>query len=547
MTTTDGRIGPSAPAPKFEKRPSPVRKANRAVDERFHTQRALRENLNKVFPDHWSFMIGEIALYSFIILLLTGIYLTLFFDPSNTEVIYHGSYVPLKGVEMSRAYASTLDISFDTRAGLIFRQIHHWAALLFVASIIVHCFRVFFTGAYRKPREINWLIGVGLLVLGTLEGFAGYSLPDDLLSGTGLRIAASIAQSIPVIGTWASFLVFNGEWPGTDLLPRLYVVHILLVPGLLLALIGAHLGILWFQKHTDFPGPGKTEDNVVGHRVFPVFAVKSGAFFMMVFAMLALLGGLAQINPIWIFGPYDPSKVSSASQPDFYIGFLDGSTRLMPPWEFRGLGHTIPAVFWPTVILPGILFTLLALWPWLESMFTGDRESHNLLQRPRDAPTRTGIGMMSISFYLVLLISGGNDVIAKTFSISLNAMTWAGRIGLIIVPPITYVATKKLCIGLQKRDHDIAHHGIETGIIRQLPTGEFVEDHRPKLPPVSDYPQVPTHRYELSAPGDHSDGNGNGKGGGLATRARKAVTGFFVEETPGEESADDAPVGGSHH
>jgi ubiquinol-cytochrome c reductase cytochrome b subunit len=533
MTTTSG-LPASAPAPRFEKRPSLVRKANRAVDERFHTQRALRENLNKVFPDHWSFMIGEIALYSFVILLLTGIYLTLFFDPSNTEVIYHGSYVPLKGVEMSRAYASTLDISFDVRAGLIFRQIHHWAAVLFVASIMVHLFRVFFTGAYRKPREINWLIGVGLLILGTLEGFAGYSLPDDLLSGTGLRIAASIAQSIPVIGTWASFLVFDGKWPGTNFLPRLYVVHILLVPGLLLALIGAHLGILWFQKHTDFPGPGKTEDNVIGHRVFPVFAVKSGGFFMMVFAMLALLGGLAQINPIWAFGPYDPSKVSAASQPDFYIGFLDGSTRLMPPWEFRGFGHTIPAVFWPTVILPGILFTLLALWPWLESLYTGDREVHHLLQRPRENPTRTAIGVMSITFYLVLLLSGGNDVIAKTFSISLNAMTWAGRIGLIILPPIMYVVTKKLCYALQARDHETEHHGIETGIIRQLPSGEFVEDHRPKPAPVSDYHMVPTHRFELSPP---SHGEELGKEG-IATRVGKAVTGFFTEERP--EGGDEA-------
>ncbi|WP_261565823.1 cytochrome bc1 complex cytochrome b subunit [Frankia gtarii] len=533
----------TASPPEFVKRPTPVRKANRAIDERFGTQPGLRRNLNKVFPDHWSFMIGEIALYSFIVLLLTGIYLTLFFDPSNTEVIYNGSYVPLKGVEMSRAYASTLDISFDTRAGLVFRQIHHWAALIFVASIVVHLFRVFFTGAYRKPREVNWLIGVGLLILAILEGFAGYSLPDDLLSGTGLRIAASIAQSIPIIGTWASFLLFNGEFPGDNFLPRLYVIHILLVPGVLLALIGAHMGILWHQKHTDFPGPGKTEHNVVGHRVFPVFAVKSGGFFMMVFAMLALLGGLAQINPIWMFGPYDPSKVSSASQPDWYIGFLDGSTRLMPPWEFRGLGHTVPAVFWPTAVLPGILFTLLALYPFLEARFTGDTKSYNLLQRPREAPTRTALGAMSISFYLVLWISGGNDVIAKTFSISLNAMTWAGRIGLIIVPPIAYAITKKICLSLQEKDAEVEHHGIETGIIRQLPSGEFVEDHRPKPTPVPDHPQVPNDRFALPSANGHGDGDGKG----LARRAGKAVSGFFVEEKETGPGGPSTPVGGGKH
>ena len=543
MTTST----PAATTPKFQKRPGAIRKLNRAIDERFGTQAFLRRNLNKVFPDHWSFMIGEIALYSFVILLLTGVYLTLFFDPSNEEVIYDGSYVPLKGVEMSRAYESTLAISFDVRAGLVFRQIHHWAALVFVAAIMVHLARVFFTGAFRKPREVNWLIGVGLLMLALVEGFAGYSLPDDLLSGTGLRIAAAIAQSIPIIGTWATFLVFDGEFPGNNVIPRLYVLHILLVPGILLALIGAHLGILWHQKHTDFPGPGKTEHNVVGHRVLPVFAVKSGGFFMMTFAVLALLGGLAQINPIWNFGPYDPSKVSSASQPDWYIGFLDGSTRLFPPWEFRGLGHTVPAVFWPTIVLPGIMFTLLALYPWLEAKFTGDKASHNLLQRPRETPVRTGLGVAAISFYLVLMISGGNDIIAKTFSISLNAMTWAGRIGAIILPPISFFITWKICHALQARDAEIEHHGIETGIIRQLPSGEFVEDHRPKPPAVPDHPLVPTNRFAL--PGE----NGHGERGGLVRRAGKAVTGFFTEEQerPKEPTAGGAesgsPSGGGRH
>jgi ubiquinol-cytochrome c reductase cytochrome b subunit len=527
-----------APPPPLSKRPTPVRKLNRAADERFGTQSAIRRNLNKVFPDHWSFLIGEIALYSFIVLILTGIYLTLFFDPSNTEVRYNGSYIPLKGVLMSRAYASTLDISFDTRAGLVFRQIHHWAALLFVAAIVAHLLRVFLTGAFRKPREVNWLIGVGLLVLAILEGFMGYSLPDDLLSGTGLRIFASIAQSIPVIGTWVSFLVFGGRFPGSGLIPRLYVVHILLVPGILLALIGAHLGILWHQKHTDFPGPGKTEHNVIGHRVFPIFAAKSSGFFMLTFGMLALLGGLAQINPIWLYGPYDPSKVSAASQPDWYIGFLDGSTRLFPPWEFRGWGHTVPAVFWPTAVLPGILFTLLAVYPWLEAKFRGDGLSHNLLQRPREVPFRVGIAAMSLTFYLVLLLSGGNDVIAKTFDISLNAMTWAGRIGAIILPPIAYKVAKKICENLNEKDKEVAEHGIETGIIRQLPSGEYVEDHRPKPVPVPSHAIVPADRVALPEPS-------NGHGGGLARRAGKAVGGFFVEhDKAGERETSGTSTGG---
>ncbi|MDQ6874056.1 MAG: ubiquinol-cytochrome c reductase cytochrome b subunit [Actinomycetota bacterium] len=449
------------------------------VDDRFAPAGPLRRTFNKVFPDHWSFMIGEIALYSFVILLITGTYLTLFFNPSQQEVIYHGSYVPLRGITMTQAYESTLRISFDVRGGLIMRQIHHWAALMFMAAIVVHMFRIFFTGAFRKPREVNWLIGVTLLVLGTVEGFAGYSLPDDLLSGTGLRIASSIILSIPVIGSWASFLVFGGEYPGELILGRLYIVHVLLVPGILLALISAHLAILVKQKHTQFPGPGRTEHNVVGVRMFPTFALKGGGFFMLVFSVCALLGGIAQINPIWLYGPYSPAVVSAGSQPDWYIGFLDGSTRLWPAWEIRAFGHTVPAIFWPTVVLPGILFTVLALYPFLEARFTKDRAHHNLLQRPRDVPTRTALGAMAIAFYLVLLISGGNDLIAMKFDISLNAMTWIGRIGLILAPPIAYYLTHRICLGLQQHDREILVHGVETGVIRRLPTGEFIEIHQP--------------------------------------------------------------------
>ncbi|HST64157.1 MAG TPA: cytochrome b, partial [Mycobacteriales bacterium] len=206
------------------------------ADERLSASPAIRRNLNKVFPDNWSFMMGEIALYSFIILLLTGVYLSFFYDPSMTEVRYDGSYSLLRGVEMSRAYDTTLNLSFDVRGGLLMRQIHHWSALLFVAAMVAHMLRTFFTGAFRKPRELNWLLGVGLLTMGIVEGFAGYSLPDDLLSGTGLRIAHAIMLSIPVVGTWVAYAVFGSEFPGTEIIARLYIAHVLLIPGIILAL-----------------------------------------------------------------------------------------------------------------------------------------------------------------------------------------------------------------------------------------------------------------------------------------------------------------------
>jgi ubiquinol-cytochrome c reductase cytochrome b subunit len=352
--------------------------------------------------------------------------------------------------------------------------------------MMVHMFRVFFTGAFRKPRELNWLIGLGLITLGLVEGFAGYSLPDDLLSGTGLRIAAAIMQSIPVIGSWAEFLVFGGKFPGTVIIGRLYIVHVLLVPGILAGMIGAHMALLIKQKHTEFPGPGKTEQTVSGERMYPTYGMKAGGFFFIVFAVCAALGGLAQINPVWLFGPYNPAQVSSGSQPDWYIGFLDGSTRLFPSWEIRLFHHTIPPLFWPTLVLPGILFSLAGAYPFLEAKFTHDKSAHNLLQRPRDVPVRTGLGAMAITFYGVLLVSGGNDLIAKAFDISLNAMTWAGRICLLVLPPLAYAITYKICLGLQRHDREVLEHGIETGIIKLLPNGEFIEVHQP-LGPVDDH------------------------------------------------------------
>jgi ubiquinol-cytochrome c reductase cytochrome b subunit len=452
------------------------------VDERLQLATPLRRIFNKVFPDHWSFLLGEIALYSFIVLLLTGTFLALFFDPSMAEVRYNGSYAPLRGIEMTNAYATSLNLSFDVRGGLIMRQMHHWAALLFMAAIVVHMFRVFFTGAFRKPRELNWIIGIGLFWLGFTEGFAGYSLPDDALSGTGLRIASAIMLSIPVVGSWVTTSLFGGEFPGTDILPRLYILHVLLLPAILLVLITAHMGLLVKQKHTQWPGPGRTNHNVVGVRMFPGFAAKAGGFFMIVFGVIAFMGGVFQINPIWLFGPYQAAVVSAASQPDWYVMFLDGSTRLMPAWDIPLGPYTIPALFWPVVVLPGILTMLPMFYPFIEARMHRDNRAHHLLQRPRDVPTRTALGAMAIAFYVVLVISGSNDVVAEKLDISLNAMTWIGRIGVLIAPPLAYYVAYRICLGLQQHDREVLAHGVETGIIRRLPDGRFIEVHQPLAP-----------------------------------------------------------------
>jgi ubiquinol-cytochrome c reductase cytochrome b subunit len=478
MSTMSPTSGPTTPT-SSNGLTARAGKAADELDQRFHLAAGMRRQINKVFPTHWSFMLGEIALNTFIVLLLSGTYLTLFFDPSMEEVKYHGVYENLRGIEMSRAYASTLELSFDVRGGLFIRQVHHWAALLFVAAIVAHMFRTFFTGAFRKPRETNWAIGVAIALLAGLEGLTGYSLPDDLLSGTGLRIISAITMSPPVIGTWAHWAIFGGEFPGTLIIPRFFIVHVLLIPGILVALIGVHLGLVWYQKHTQFPGPGRTEGNVVGVRILPIFATKAGGFAMTNIGVICIMAGLFQINPIWNFGPYNPSQVSAASQPDWYVGWLDGSTRLWPAWEIYLGNYMIPASFWPTMVIPGIMFTLAFAYPAIERKLTKDNASHNLLQRPRDVPVRTSLGMMAISFMFILLLSGGNDVIAYTFDISLNATTWAGRIGMLLLPPIAYYVTYRICLGLQRADRSILEHGIETGIIKRLPHGEFIEVHQP--------------------------------------------------------------------
>jgi ubiquinol-cytochrome c reductase cytochrome b subunit len=431
-------------------------RAARWVDDRLGAAHVARTALNKVFPDHWSFMIGELALYCFIVLVLTGVYLTFFFDPSSDMTRYTGSYAPLRGVPMTRAFRSALELSFDVRAGLVMRQIHHWAALLFLASMVVHLARVFFTGAFRRPRELNWMIGVTLLILAIFNGLFGYSLLDDQLSGTGLRIIYSITLSVPLIGTWAASLLFGGEFPGPDIIERLYVIHILLVPAIIAVLLVAHLAIIVRQKHTQFSGPGRREDNVVGERMWPTYASKALGLFFLTSAVLCFLGGVFQINPIWIYGPFEPADVSSASQPDWYMGWLDGALRIMPGWEIRAFGFEVPNPFFPGVLLAGMTFGLLYAWPFLEARVTGDYAAHHINDRPRTRPVRTALGVATLTAYGVLFLGGAADVLAATFNVSVNAVLWTFRFAFFLAPPVTGWVTYRLCKELSLRD------GVET-------------------------------------------------------------------------------------
>jgi ubiquinol-cytochrome c reductase cytochrome b subunit len=435
-----------------------VERVVRGLDERLAATSFIKRNLRKVFPDHWSFMLGEIALYSFVLLILTGIFLSLFFVASSQDVVYDGPYQALQGVHMSAAYRSVLRISFEVRAGLVMRQTHHWAALVYLGAIVAHLLRVFFTGAFRKPREISWIVGVTLFVVAIAAGFTGYSLPDDLLSGTGLRIIYSAVLSIPFVGTWLAFLLFGGEFPDPALLPRLLVLHILLIPLLLLGLLSVHLALVWHQTHTQFRARGRTEDTVVGIPVWPRFALKSFGLALTTFGVLAGLGGLAQVNPVWFYGPYLPYTAASPAQPDYYAGWLEGALRISPNWEVHVLGHTVGELFLPAVVFPGVFFTILALWPFIEARVSRDRSWHHFAQKPREAPLRTGIGAAGLTFFTVLMLAGSNDVLAAFLGIEVDTLNRYLQVALFLLPVAVGIATFRICRDLRDRGaRPIAH------------------------------------------------------------------------------------------
>jgi ubiquinol-cytochrome c reductase cytochrome b subunit len=423
-------------------------------EQRVGASKGIKWALRYVFPDHWSFLLGEIALYSFIVLVGTGIFLTLYYIPSDSQVIYHGSYALLRGEQMSEAYRSVLNLSVNVPAGLLLRQVHHWAADVFIASIVLHLCRIFFTGAYRKPRDLNYYIGLTMLMLAILEGFAGYSLVDDLLSGMGLAIAYAVAMSIPFIGAQLAYLVWGGAFPGSStFLPRLEVVHVFLIPAALATLITIHLAMIMRQHHSQFPGRGRRERNVVGTPTWPAYALRSIGLLLAVAAVLFLIGGLIQINPIWQWGPFHTYLSENGAQPDWYIGWLIGALRLMPNFEPAIGNHTIiPNPFWGGALFPLFVFAVMFAWPTLERKFTGDLRRHDLLDRPRDRPIRTAIGAAFLSWVVIVFAVGSTDRLFFRLSISYTAQIHFWRAGIWVLPIIVFFLTRSACRSLQRSE-----------------------------------------------------------------------------------------------
>ncbi|SDS60376.1 menaquinol-cytochrome c reductase cytochrome b subunit precursor [Actinopolymorpha singaporensis] len=455
-------------------KPQPVRKKEsrllRRLDERLEIAPMARKALAKIFPDHWSFMLGEIAMYSFIILVATGVYLALFFEPGSSLRIYHGEYPPMHGLPKSAAFVSTVELSWDVRGGLLLRQAHHWAAHIFVGAIVLHMCRIFFTGMFRKPRGINWAVGLTMLILAIFNGFAGYSLPDDLLSGTGLHIFNSISLSVPVVGAWLTFLVFGGEFPGDYILERLYALHIFLVPALIAGLLAVHMAILIKQKHSHFSGPGRRDSNVVGSRVWPSYALRSFALLCAVAAVVFVAGGIAQINPVWVWGDFDAATITSPSVADWYILWVEGGLRLFPPADLFVFGHLIPTQFWAGALFPLLTFVALYFWPVIERRFTGDRAAHHIAGRPRDFPVRTAIGVMALTFYAMLLVAGSQELIVQWTGAPIGTVRATLRAVTLGLPLVTGTLAYLLTRSLRRSDaegllslsrEDVAHAGKE--------------------------------------------------------------------------------------
>jgi ubiquinol-cytochrome c reductase cytochrome b subunit len=424
-----------------------IRRAVRFVDQRSGGAPFVRKTLRYLFPDHWSFLLGEVALYAFVVLVMTGIYLTFFFEPSLTQVRYHGGYAPLEGREMSEAYRSAVNISFRVKAGLLLRQTHHWAADFFVAAIVLHLLRVFFTGAFRKPRDLTYYIGLTMLAAALLEGYLGYSMIDDLLSGMGLAIGYAVLMSVPFVGANLAQLVWGDPFPGRhEFESRMYVAHVFLLPILIGTLIALHLTLVAARHHTQFRSRRGTERKVVGVPTFPGQAPRSLGLMFSVAAVLFLLGGLVQINPIWEWGPYHVADATNGAQPDWYLGWLIGALRLVPNFDVT-IGHytLVPNAFWGGAGFPLLVFFILYLWPWLERKVTGDDAFHNLLDRPRDAPWRTALGVGFFVWVFMVFVVGAADRLFVLFALSYVGQIWVYRVLVWVLPIVAVIVTKRVC------------------------------------------------------------------------------------------------------
>ena len=396
------------------------------LDERFDLS-ATTHVLGKAFPAEDSFLLGEVALFCFLLLVLTGVFLGFFFEPSTSQVEYQGSVVAYQNEEVPESFASVLHITYDVPYGMFLRRMHHWAAHLFVASIALHMLRVFFTGAYRNPREPNWVVGTVLMGLAVFAAYTGYALPFDEFASTATGIGYNVARSVPVFGEVLSRIFFGGEFPSSATIPRLYFFHVFLIPTLIGVLIAVHMAILVRQKHTEAPretdvGGERSVDRdddsvVIGLPAVPNQAAVSAVVFFLTLAVLSLLAGFLPVHNVAEYGPNNPAGTPALIMPDWFFMWMFGFLKLIPSW----LSFTIPGThvhigteFIGGVILPTILFVVLIGWPFIDAR----REPEHFTADPIERPVQTGVGIGALVFVMVASLAGMNNILADVVGVS---------------------------------------------------------------------------------------------------------------------------------
>ncbi len=426
-------------------------------------------------PNHWTHWFGVVPLALTAVLVLTGVFLTVFYAPSSDLVAYSGSYAPLHGASVSKAFDSVMNISLDVRGGLLVRQAHHWAALALPASIVVQLAILFFTGAHRRPRRGTWLLLMLVLLVALGTGWTGYALPDDLLAGTGLRITQGVALGIPVVGPWISQLIFGGAFPGSAI-EQLAPLHIVVLPLVLLALIGIRSAVVLGRPAPRFPTAATRREPLV--RTWPEAAARAAGLGAIIAGLMLLVSATVTISPVWLNGPSDPASAGAGSQPDWYTGFLDGALRLVPPgWEVEWLGYTWTLAILVPLAVVGLFIVGVTVYPFLESWISRDTREYDVLDRPRNAARRTALGVAGLVFIGTMWAAAAADHIAVLFRLSLEGVLVGFQVLLLVGPGIAFAITRRICLALQDKDRDIAAHGWETGIIVRLPGGEYAEVH----------------------------------------------------------------------
>lgn len=490
----------------------------------------------------WSNLFGVVAFACFLVLGVTGVLLTFTYTPSSELVTYTGPYEPLQGARVTEAFASMMRISFEQTGGLLVRQTHHWAALLMPAAVIVQLLVTFFTGGFRRPHRLSWVLLVVAFVLVLAAGWSGYALPDDMLSGTGLRIVHGVVLSVPFIGTWVADRMFGGQFPG-QIVENLYPLHVVIAPALLVLVMVARAALAVRD-----PAVARPQDvrSSLGLRLWPDAALRAGGLVAITSSVLVLLGATSTISPIWSYGPASGSEVGAGSQPDWYMGFLDGALRLVPAgWETEWGGWTVTFATLVPLVVVGAYFGLLLVYPFVEEWVSQDRAPHHLLDRPRNVPVRTGIGVAGALFYGILWGAASADIVSTEFGVSFELVITVLQLAILAGPPLAFDITRRFCIGLQRRDREIALHGHETGRIVQMPDGGYAEVHQPASAAELAVLRVTPAPAEQGRP----DGTGrlSGRERVRGVLARGFSTGRVVPEEREPVLSGDSRIASAHH